>query len=516
MEEETIMNPDSGKAMPEGHDDQAHNEHVRDLALILFDRTRLLHELNESSRRVMEKAALFHHYSPGSIKKKDEPVRALRKVLQKQLAPEMKEEELEALAVIIATHQGKIKRKDYNRLNISPAQQREALTVASLLRIASGLDDSRSQSTTIQQVEPEREQIWVVVDGPHAAADASVAQHNARLWKKIGYPQTRMLESAEAAKKLLPYPSPTETTGITATDTLAEAGRKVMCFHFARMLANEKGTRLGEDIEALHDMRVAARRLRAAFEVFGEAFETGALKGYLKGLRATGRALGNVRDLDVFMEKARTYQATLPEDQQPGLEPLFLEWEAQRKRARSEMLAFLDSQEYHSFKRQFNIFLHTPGAGARLSSGNEPLPRLVCELAPVLIYTRLAAVRAFDPFIAGAPIERLHALRIEFKQLRYAVEYFREVLAKQAEDIITELRGLQDHLGDLNDAHVASQMIETFILEQADQENVDVMRAYLTARQEERRRLLESFPARWEQFNRAELRRKLASALAVL
>ena len=47
----------------------------------------------------------------------------------------------------------------------------------------------------------------------------------------------------------------------------------------------ELGTRLGEDIEALHDMRVATRRMRAAFRVFGEHFEPKAVAPYLKGLK---------------------------------------------------------------------------------------------------------------------------------------------------------------------------------------------------------------------------------------
>ncbi len=104
--------------------------------------------------------------------------------------------------------------------------------------------------------------------------------------------KSRCSKSNEAATWLIPFPQPAEKIGILPDDSLAEAGRKVMRYHFAQMLRHEEGTRLGEDIEALHDMRVATRRLRAAFEVFGEAFEPDALKPHLKGLRATGRALG--------------------------------------------------------------------------------------------------------------------------------------------------------------------------------------------------------------------------------
>ena len=57
-----------------------------------------------------------------------------------------------------------------------------------------------------------------------------------------------------------------------AEDTVAEAGRKVMRFHLARMLDREPGVRDGKDIEDIHKMRVATRRQRAAWRVFGEAF----------------------------------------------------------------------------------------------------------------------------------------------------------------------------------------------------------------------------------------------------
>ena len=88
-------------------------------------------------------------------------------------------------------------------------------------------------------------------------------------------------------------------------DTLAEAGRKIFRFQFSQVLDHEAGTRLGEDIEELHDIRVATRRLRAAFEVFEGVFKPKALKNSPEGLRSTGRTLGQVRDLDVFMEKAQ-------------------------------------------------------------------------------------------------------------------------------------------------------------------------------------------------------------------
>ena len=54
-------------------------------------------------------------------------------------------------------------------------------------------------------------------------------------------------------------------------------------------------------------MRVATRRMRAAFQVFDPYYKDKAIKPHIKGLRRTGQALGAVRDLDVLLEKARAF-----------------------------------------------------------------------------------------------------------------------------------------------------------------------------------------------------------------
>ncbi len=498
-------------------------QHLIDLVLTLFDQTQALHELGADSRLAIQSAALLAYRDIPHSKKK--PYQATREVVKQQFSSFLNSEEHDLAAGTLAFYRGKIKKKDFNTLEFSPNQQRQILTLSALLCIATGLNDSHSQQTTIQHVDIERNSMWIVVDGPAASSDAAVAQLNCKLWTKIGYPEVEVIESAEAAIRRLPFPEPQEKIGLKPSDSLAEAGRKVMRFHFSQMLVNEPGTRLGEDIEALHDMRVASRRLRAAFEVFEQAFEPGALKYYLKGLRATGRALGEVRDLDVFMEKAVHYLETLETDHQHDLDLLLDTWREQRKEARTRMLTYLDSQEYDEFKHKFNIFLNTPGAGVRITHMDQPIPTLVCELAPVLIYTRFAEVRAFNPILAEATIEQLHALRIEFKKLRYSVEYFREVLGKSTQDVITDIKRVQDHLGDLNDAQVATQILREFIdqweprlnaMPIHERPNLEPLVQYLAARHAERHQLMNSFLKTWSYINRSRFRRNLAQSIAIL
>lgn len=337
--------------------------------------------------------------------------------------------------------------------------------------------------------------------------------------KETGLPAERPQDTA-----VIEYPL-RDRIGLEPSDSLAEAGRKVLGFYFGQMLAHEPGTRLGHDIEAVHDMRVATRRMRAAFRVFEAGLRKKAVQPLLDGLRATGRNLGRVRDLDVLLEKLDRYQASLPESDSSGLQPLREMWLAQRKQARQELLAYLDSKKYRRFKQDFLKFVTTPGLGAKPLPDHEPVPYQLRHLVQCLIYKRFEAVQAYDRVLGEASLDTLHQLRITFKQFRYTLEYFAEILGEEGQRVIKEVKALQDHLGELNDARVATEMLSELLADwiksRPDQSQVEQLSsapvaAYLQAKLEERHHLLETFPQTWARFNRPELRRDLALAISVL
>lgn len=297
-------------------------------------------------------------------------------------------------------------------------------------------------------------------------------------------------------------------------DLMSEAGRKILRHHFERMRGKESGTRLGQDVEALHDMRVATRRMRAAFQVFGPYFEPKAVKPYIKGLKRTGRALGPVRDLDVLEQKARRYLATLPTCQVDALDGLLSSWCTERASARQRLLAYLDGERYGRFVERMDHFVSTEGAGVVPVSADGQASLRVRHTTPQLLYDRYEAVRAYESLLEAASIDLLHALRIDFKRLRYALEFFLPVLGHEAQITIGEVKRMQDHLGDLNDADVAVQLLQAFLATSGDGQ--EGARAYLRNREDERAQLLESFPAAWSHFTRPEVRRSLALAVAAL
>lgn len=312
-------------------------------------------------------------------------------------------------------------------------------------------------------------------------------------------------------------------------DPMSEAGREILWYHFQVMVYNEPGTRLGEDAEALHDMRVATRRMRAAFRVFGDHFDAQSVAPHLKGLKRTGRALGPVRDLDVLKEKAQAYVDTLPEPQKDGLEGLFEAIDQHRQTARQRMLRWLDSPKYARFKERFALFLNTEGLGALpVAPGDgDPRPYRLRHVAPMMIYERLADVWAYDEWVLvpNPPLARLHALRIACKRLRYTLEFFEQVLGPETRAAIKQVVAVQDHLGALQDAVVAGDILRQFLATGTWGQGVEEpgvltqspgVEAYLAARQAEVQQLVEAFPPVWQQITSTEFSNRMAGIVAGL
>jgi CHAD domain-containing protein len=236
---------------------------------------------------------------------------------------------------------------------------------------------------------------------------------------------------------------------------------RVFSQQFARMLSLEKATRKGEDIEALHDMRVAVRRMRAAAKVFEAYLDSEKLEPHINGLRKTLGALGDVRDLDVFREKAEEYTKKITPEHEHDLDPLFAVLAEEKGKARENMLTYLNSEKYASFKKEFSDFLSVPEAWAQPATTrkHDALPHRVRDVLPSILYARLADISAYSEWVEGphVSIERLHRLRIAAKGLRYTLEFFEGMLGEDAKTMIEELKNFQDHLGNLHDALVSQQ-----------------------------------------------------------
>lgn len=320
------------------------------------------------------------------------------------------------------------------------------------------------------------------------------------------------------------------TPGIRPDDDMSEAGRKILAFHFARMLKEEPGVRKGDDVDAVHDMRVATRRMRSVLRIFEPYYERPTVKSLVRRLRRVARALGDVRDLDVFRLKTEAYAAGLSARSQSALQPLLDRLRAQEDAAREPLMKMLDSKRYAETVSAFTDFVENPGKAAKHASGSAPIPprpSRVAHVVPGLVYAQWGAVMAFAPYLNGASLDMLHALRIELKRFRYLLEAFAEVMGAEADVVIEATKALQDHLGDLQDSRVAVSLLDGYLNEfsretggaednLAATRTASAIRKYRDARLREQNTLHSGAQAAFEAFASADHKRALAQAVTAL
>ncbi len=242
---------------------------------------------------------------------------------------------------------------------------------------------------------------------------------------------------------------------VAAEMTAAEAGYAIMRKQFSVFLANEGSTRWGDDIEGLHDMRVAARRLRAAMSAFREYLPP-VTERHRMELGWVAAALGEVRDLDVQIERMSEWRESLSEANIHALDSVEAIFVARRNAARKRMLRALDSRRYDIFVERFARFLRA-GPPRNFVHGRMPIG----EVAPLVVGKRYRQFRRQgDKITPASPPYDYHELRILGKKLRYALEFVAPVYGEPLLEFSRGVTAIQDILGLHQDADVAVGMLE--------------------------------------------------------
>jgi triphosphatase len=213
--------------------------------------------------------------------------------------------------------------------------------------------------------------------------------------------------------------------------------------------ANRAGMLAGADPEFLHQGRVALRRLRSAFRVFGP-FAKGrrAARAY-EGLERLLDKLGPARDWDVFLAFT-VAPAVVEAPAHRGLAALARACERERHRARDAARHAVGSRRARSLVRKVREFLADVPAGPPLRKfARERLAR--CD----------KRMRRRARHLARLDAERLHRLRLAVKRLRYATHFFAPLFpARRVESLPDALGEIQDALGGANDCAVALGLLK--------------------------------------------------------
>ena len=229
------------------------------------------------------------------------------------------------------------------------------------------------------------------------------------------------------------------------TDPAVIAMAGVLASHL-RAFTREHLKALAGDVEAIHRMRVATRRMRAALRMLEELMPDGPAKPAAQELAWLCDAIGKVRDLDVLVAGLTGRAARLDPDFIRALDPL---WETIRRRRAEEQTRL--GEALHS--ERCGILVQRLGA-----TPPEPSPEAVTLGATASRIVRpivRAVLRAGAGLDETSPSEALHRLRVRVKRLRYGLEPLQAVGGKALSKMLERLEDVQERVGAYHDAVTA-------------------------------------------------------------
>jgi CHAD domain-containing protein len=232
----------------------------------------------------------------------------------------------------------------------------------------------------------------------------------------------------------------------------AESARRVALAHLARALAARRALAAGDDPEALHDLRVAVRRLRSTLRAYGGELGSAVGRKLLRRLRRLARATNPLRDAEVGLARLARWRDELPESaERRAAAALAHALETRLAEGRDRILAGLPG-ELDTLAAKLGERLATWRVDLRPETATNGAPTLRARVGEEFA----AHGRALDAALAaaaGGDASAAHRARIEAKRLRYLLEPLSSELDSAAAPL-RRLRALQDLLGELNDLAV--------------------------------------------------------------
>jgi inorganic triphosphatase YgiF len=250
-------------------------------------------------------------------------------------------------------------------------------------------------------------------------------------------------------------------------EVLDEAIARIIASACAHFVANWAPLRGGDDPEAIHQMRVALRRLRAALAMFLRAAPSSEFEHFRQEAKALATALGPARDCDALRELVETGPHEHFGETQ-DFSTLLDAIEARRSEAYAEARALLADSRPTIFLMKLSAYVARRGWREALSGEN-----LGILSEPVDIFAAQALERLYRRVLkrgknlASLPDDARHQTRIALKNLRYGAEFFAPCFAdaRDPASFVKAAAQLQGLLGAHNDAasadHFLSQNLET-------------------------------------------------------
>jgi len=439
------MHPTIAELCRKYHNESVHTEHVTALALSLFDKTRARLKIPGADRRLLEAAARLHDvgYSVNPL----HHVEASAQIVLQEGVKGYREKQPTLIAAIMLLHGGKLVEAVRHPLleELTDSQRDRVLRLGAFLRLADGLDYGHIQNATITDVQVGRKNVEARVASPLFSHNLVRADRKADLWRRAFPLEIRLVPDESGARPL-----------VSADLPPAEAARRLLSLQYKTILANIDGTLDGSDVEPLHRIRVATRRM---LQVFRKHLPRESAEFIDEALRELGRELGPARDLDVWIDFLRTDAARQPLTASRLWQPFlhhqlrcrYLQDATVRRSLRGAHFGALRHHAARLLRAEVPLLLETAPA-------NEVLESLARRK-----FTKAARrVRKQAHLRHSNASAKLHRLRGMLRQARYVGEFFAPLLDPGDRKLTQRLHEVEQDLARIHDIDIA---LEEFLPE---------------------------------------------------
>ena len=416
----------------------SHGYHVASLALKLFDATHVVFGIPIEDRALLEAACLLHDVGY-TLSPRDHAEVGARLVRAAKL-PAFSPEQVTEIVTLIRLHPLSLKLEKARPIAKRLPDPRRTLYAAALLRIADALDGCHLQDAAITSIRATSRRIRVGVSCAHFPQSVEAARHQASLWREA-FPADIDLRLVGGGQPALVGPS----------TPLYEAIRRLLYVHFKTLLINVDGALAAHGDEALHDLRIAIRRMRVVLRAFQEALVSTSGERIERDLQQMNRILGIARDLDVWIGFFSTESVSRQFTGHRLWKGFVAHQLELRRLQQATVRRQLHGARFNALRIRISRFLRIEIHRAASAVPETP----VTGLARQVLRKSLRRAMELGHLRRSRSPEKLHRLRIALRRVRYLAGFFGPALGRPVRKLARRAHSLERVLGEMRDADLA-------------------------------------------------------------
>jgi CHAD domain-containing protein len=287
--------------------------------------------------------------------------------------------------------------------------------------------------------------------------------------------------------RALDLPTPPPLKPPRRSDSIAEHLRYTLIRQLDILLSRDPGVRLGGESEDVHQMRVAARRMRAVLRAARPLLKREWEEPLRTRLGWLGRQLSAARDLDVQIAHFKgQYDSVKPQDR-PALDRFIDYLQGERAKVQRQLVRQLRRRRYVGLINRLTPAVREP----MIVSDDITLP----DLAGKAFRKLQQAVKPLDVSASNA---QWHGVRIRAKRARYAAELSERYSGHAATQYLDQMKRVQELLGDIQDAVMAERHLRRFASKREERPSALIAGQMIERARERQRDAKEAFGPVWK------------------